>query len=211
MLANPHARELLSLMSLTPDGLSEDILLQMNLPFSAHVSHSKSTLLRCSLVYTAPDGRLRTLAPIRQHVAENFPPCADSFNALRAYCYDLASLFRVPTDLPNRELIQRLSLEFANIRAISTYALARSLHLADTVRCIIDLLHFSASAKSAPFDVPEGVKEAVKRLGDPMVKGEYLLAQARVIVGRPPCLPLTTEALQCFEEKDDAFGQGEIF
>jgi hypothetical protein len=197
-------------MSLTPDGLSEDTLLQMNLPFSAHVSRSKSTLLRCSLVYTAPDGRLRTLAPIRQHVAENLPPCADSFNALRAYFYDLASLFRVPTDLPNRELIQRLSLEFVNIRAISTYALARSLHLADTVRCIIDLLHFNASAKSAPFDVPEGVKEAVERLGDRMVKGEYLLAQARVIVSQPPCLPLTTEALQCFEEKDDAFGQGEI-
>ncbi|KAF7358334.1 NB-ARC domain-containing protein [Mycena venus] len=181
MLASPHARELLSLI--------------------------KSTLLRCSLIYPSADGRLRTLAPIRQYVAERFPPGAHSFNALRAYFYELASLFRVPTDLPNRELIQRLSVEFANVRAVTTHALARSLHLADTVRCAIDLMHFNASSKSAPYELPDAVHQAVEHMGDLLVKGDYLLAQARITVGRPPCLPLTTEALKCFEEKNDAFGQ----
>ncbi|KAF8198693.1 P-loop containing nucleoside triphosphate hydrolase protein, partial [Mycena galopus ATCC 62051] len=166
MLANPNARELLSLMSLTPDGISENTLAQMNLSFSVHVSRSKSTLLRCFLIYASADGRLRTLAPIRQCVSERFPPSSDSFDALRAYFYGLASLFRVPTDLPNRELILRLSAEFANVRAITTYALARSLHLADTLRCIVDLIHFNASARSAPFEIPEIVTQAVQRLGE---------------------------------------------
>ncbi|KAF7341706.1 AAA domain-containing protein [Mycena sanguinolenta] len=207
MLANPHARELLSLVSLTPDGISLAALAHMDLPFSGHISSSKSTLLRCSLIYTTADGRLRALAPIRQCVSEKFPPSADSFDALCRYFYDLASLFRVPTDLPNRELIQRLSVEFANVRAVTNYALARSLHLADTVRCTIDLMHFNASARSAAFELSQTVARAVQRLGDPLVKGEYLLAQARVVVGRPQAFQLTTEALQCFEEKDDAFGQ----
>ncbi|KAJ7608583.1 hypothetical protein DFH06DRAFT_1377032 [Mycena polygramma] len=207
MLANPLARECLSIMSLLPDGVSEDALAQMNLLFSTQLAPSKSTLLRCSLIYTTADGRLRTLAPIRQYVAEKLPPTSQSFDALCGYFYALASLFRIPTDLPNRDLIQRLSAEFANVRGITAYALSQSLHVADTVRCTIDLLHFNASAKSAPFDLSDAVEQAVQRLGDPILKGDYLLAKARILVGRPPCLAIVSEALRCFEEKDDAFGQ----
>ncbi|KAJ7150801.1 P-loop containing nucleoside triphosphate hydrolase protein [Mycena filopes] len=210
MRSNPHAQALLSLLSLLPDGTSEDALAQMNLPLNNQIAHSKSTLLRCSLIYVGPHGRLRTLAPIRQYVREKFPPDADSFDGLRSYLYALASLFRVPTDLPNRELIQRLSYEFANVRSVATYALGMDSKLADTVRCIIDLMHFNASARSASFELSDSVGEVVERIGDPVLKGDYLLAQARVIVGRPSCFPLLTDALRCFEEKDDVFGQGAI-
>ncbi|KAJ7728898.1 hypothetical protein B0H16DRAFT_1587907 [Mycena metata] len=207
MLSDRHAQKLLSLMSLLPDGMSEEALQQMNLPFSTYIAGSKSTLLRCSLIYVGPDGRLRTLAPIRQYVREKFPPDVDLFDGLLSYLYELASLFRVPMDLPNRELIQRLSYEFANVRAVAAYVLSRSLRLEDTVRCIIDLMHFNASAKSGPFELSQSVEEAVERVGDPVLKGDYLLAQARVSIGRPPCLPLVSDALRCFEEKDDVFGQ----
>ncbi|KAJ7740444.1 hypothetical protein DFH07DRAFT_926556 [Mycena maculata] len=207
MLSNPHARDLLSLMSLIPDGITEEALAQMNLPFFGHIARSKSTLLRCSLIYTTADGRLRTLAPIREYVRENFPPAADSFNGLRSYYYEIASLFRNPTDLPNRELIQRLSAEFTNVRAVTSYALSRALYLEDTVRCTIDLLHFNASAKTAAFEFSDAVDRAVESLGDLVLKGDYLLAQARVLVGRPRCLELSSNALCCFEEKNDLLGQ----
>ncbi|KAJ7465998.1 hypothetical protein FB451DRAFT_1486215 [Mycena latifolia] len=207
MLSNPQARELLSLMSLLPDGVSEEILAQMKLPFSAHIARSKTTLLRCSLIHSGADGRLRTLVPIREYMREKSPPSAESFDGLRTYFYELASLFRNPTDLPNRELTQRLSAEFNNVRAVTAYALSKSLHLKDTVQCTIDLLHFNTSAKTASFDFSDAVAQTVERLGDPVLKGEYLLAQARVQIGRPPCLELAAEALQCFEEKQDIFGQ----
>ncbi|KAJ7038809.1 P-loop containing nucleoside triphosphate hydrolase protein, partial [Mycena alexandri] len=124
MLSSPYAQKLLSLMSLLPDGVSEEALAQMNLPFFTHVARSKSTLLRCSLIYVGPDGRLRILAPIRQYVREKFPPDIRFFDCLLSYLYELTSLFRVPMDLPNRELIQRLSYEFANVRAVAAYALS---------------------------------------------------------------------------------------
>ncbi|KAJ7493135.1 hypothetical protein B0H11DRAFT_2007348 [Mycena galericulata] len=207
MLSNPQARDLLSLMSLLPDGIAEETLSQMKLPFSAHLARAKSTLLRCSLIYIAADGRLRTLAPIRQYVFEKFPPTADSFYRLRSYLYELASLFRNPTDLPNRELVQRLSSEFTNVRAVTAYALSRSIHLEDTVRCTIDLLHFNASAKTSAFEFSEAVDQTVERLGDLVLKGDYLMAQARVKVGRPPCLELSSEALRCYEERGHQLGQ----
>ncbi|KAJ7138245.1 hypothetical protein C8R44DRAFT_606985, partial [Mycena epipterygia] len=208
MLSNPQAQELLSLMALLPDGIAEETLTQMNLPFSGHIARSKSTLLRCSLIYIAGDGRLRTLVPIREYMREKLPPTAAAFDALRQYLYELASLFRNYTDLPNRELVQRLSADFANVRAVTAYALSRGTDLKATVRCMIDLLHFNASAKTAPFEFSDAVHQVIGRLGDPGLKGDYLLAQARVQVGRPPCLALSSDALRCFEEKADLFGQG---
>ncbi|KAJ7919632.1 hypothetical protein B0H13DRAFT_1988455 [Mycena leptocephala] len=181
MFANPHARELLSVI--------------------------KSTLLRCSLIYAAADGRLRMLVPIRQYVAEKSPPTAESFDGVCTYFYELARLFRVPMDMPNRELVQRLSAEFTNVRAVTAYALSRSLRLLDTVRCTIDLLHFNKTAKSAAFELSDAVHQAVEHLGDPVLKGDYLLAQARYLLGQPSCLPIASEGLHCFEEQDDAFGQ----
>ncbi|KAJ6475007.1 hypothetical protein DFH09DRAFT_1472168 [Mycena vulgaris] len=207
MLSNPQARGLLSLMSLLPDGLSEDALMQMKLPFSPHVARSKSTLLRCSLIYSAADGRLRTLAPIREYVRGKFPPSAESFDGLRAYFYDLTGLFRNFTDLPNRELIQRLSSEFTNIRAVTTYALAKSLHLEATVRCTIDLLHFNASAKTGSFDFSDAVDKAVESLGDLQLKGDYLLAQMRLQLGRSECRDIASAAVRCFEVTQDLSGQ----
>ncbi|KAJ7645852.1 hypothetical protein B0H17DRAFT_1215830 [Mycena rosella] len=207
MLSNPHAQELLSLLSLLPDGMSEDALMHMNLTFSAHVARSKSTLLRCSLIYAAADGRLRTLAPIREYMREKFPPMPDTFDGLRCYLYELASLFRNPTDLPNRELIQRFSSEFTNVRAITTYALSRSLHLEETVRCTIDLLHFNASTKTGSFAISDAVDLAVERLGDIQLQGDYLLAQVRLKVGHPSALVIASEAVWCFEQKQDLSGQ----
>ncbi|KAJ7079301.1 hypothetical protein B0H15DRAFT_914174 [Mycena belliarum] len=207
MLVNPQAGELLSLMSLLPDGVSEETLAQMNLPFAPHIARCKSTLLRCSLIYSGVDGRLRTLAPIREYMREKAPPDAQLFDGLSTYFYDLASLFRNPTDLPDRELIQRLSTEFSNIRAVAAYALAHSLHPEDTVRCTIDLLHFNTSAKTGLFDFSSAVEEAVERLADPILKGDYLLALARVEVGRSHGLELASAALQCFEESHNLFGQ----
>ncbi|KAJ7147805.1 hypothetical protein C8R43DRAFT_1195033 [Mycena crocata] len=207
LLSEPHALELLSLMSLLPDGTMEPTLWQMNLAFSAHIARSKTTLLRCSLIYVAADGRLRTLAPIREYVRERHPPNSDSFDGLRSYFYDLASLFPNPTELPNRELVHRLSSEFSNARAVTAYALSKSLSLTDTVRCTIDLVHFNTATKTASFDLSEGMDRAVEDLGNISLKGEYLLAKGRVQVGRSNCVELVSAALRCFEETEDLFGQ----
>ncbi|KAJ6579379.1 hypothetical protein B0H10DRAFT_911306 [Mycena sp. CBHHK59/15] len=211
MLSNPNARTLLSLLSLLPEGISDTTLRQMHLPFAEDVPRSRSTLLRCSLIYAVGDGRLRVLVPIREYVRGAYPPPADAFRALCTYFYDLASLFRNPNDLPGRELIARLAGEFANVRAVTAYALAQGIDLEDTVRCTIDLLHFNASAQTTSFDFTKSVEETVEALGDPVLKGDYLLARARVTVGNMPCEELASEALRCFEEKDNLFGRASHF
>ncbi|KAJ7149584.1 P-loop containing nucleoside triphosphate hydrolase protein, partial [Mycena filopes] len=68
-----QSRELLSLLSILPDGLSDVELVQSNLPIEDILSY-KSVLIATSLAYQDTKGRLRSLVPIREHVRQLSPP-----------------------------------------------------------------------------------------------------------------------------------------
>ncbi|KAJ7288724.1 P-loop containing nucleoside triphosphate hydrolase protein, partial [Mycena rebaudengoi] len=67
------AQDLLSVLSMLPDGLSENNLIQMRLPIP-HILACKSTLIRTSLAFIDKDHRLKVLVPIREHVLSVHPP-----------------------------------------------------------------------------------------------------------------------------------------
>ncbi|KAF8147630.1 hypothetical protein K438DRAFT_1467146, partial [Mycena galopus ATCC 62051] len=67
MLSSPYAVELLSLMSLLPDGISHLDLGQSNPPIP-DIMNCKTTLLRTSLAYVDLAGRFKVLAPIREYI-----------------------------------------------------------------------------------------------------------------------------------------------
>ncbi|KAJ7493532.1 P-loop containing nucleoside triphosphate hydrolase protein [Mycena latifolia] len=69
----PGAKELLGLLSILPDGLSDVELLQSKLPIQ-NVRRCKATLLGTSLAYIDNNKRLRSLVPIREHVLQFHPP-----------------------------------------------------------------------------------------------------------------------------------------
>ncbi|KAJ7852000.1 P-loop containing nucleoside triphosphate hydrolase protein, partial [Mycena leptocephala] len=69
----PDSRNLLSLLSMLPDGLSDAELLQSNLPIG-DILGCKAALIRTSLAYTDEQKRLKALAPIREYVQKIQPP-----------------------------------------------------------------------------------------------------------------------------------------
>ncbi|KAJ7174630.1 P-loop containing nucleoside triphosphate hydrolase protein, partial [Mycena filopes] len=69
----PHSQELLSLLSILPDGLSDTELAQSALPIK-DILACKSVLIATSLAYKDNKGRLRSLVPIREHVRHFSPP-----------------------------------------------------------------------------------------------------------------------------------------
>ncbi|KAJ7662517.1 P-loop containing nucleoside triphosphate hydrolase protein [Mycena olivaceomarginata] len=73
MLSSPHAVELLSLMSLLSDGISDLDLVQSNIPIPS-IHDCKTTLVRTSLAYIDHVGRFKVLAPIRQYIHMTRPP-----------------------------------------------------------------------------------------------------------------------------------------
>ncbi|KAJ7482600.1 P-loop containing nucleoside triphosphate hydrolase protein, partial [Mycena latifolia] len=77
----PHARDLLSLISMLPDGLADTDLLQSNLPIE-NVLACKAALLGTSLAYTDDQKRLKALVPIREYMQKMHPPMASIVQSL---------------------------------------------------------------------------------------------------------------------------------
>ncbi|KAJ6459066.1 P-loop containing nucleoside triphosphate hydrolase protein, partial [Mycena sanguinolenta] len=69
----PGAMDLLSLLSLLPDGLSDRELIQSQLPIK-RILACKTVLLGTSLAYSDDRRRLKSLVPIREHMQKFHPP-----------------------------------------------------------------------------------------------------------------------------------------
>jgi hypothetical protein len=92
MLSSPHAMELLSVMSLLSDGISDLDLSHSRLPIP-HLSACKATLVRTSLAYVDHVGRFKVLAPIRDYIHAAHPPSPPLVRPLRKHLGDLLILW----------------------------------------------------------------------------------------------------------------------
>ncbi|KAJ7800138.1 P-loop containing nucleoside triphosphate hydrolase protein, partial [Mycena olivaceomarginata] len=88
MQASPHATELLSLMSLLSDGISDIDLVQSKSPIP-DILKSKTALIRTSLAYVDRTGRLKVLAPIREYIQIARPPSSDLVRPLQKHLTNL--------------------------------------------------------------------------------------------------------------------------
>ncbi|TFK37776.1 P-loop containing nucleoside triphosphate hydrolase protein [Crucibulum laeve] len=92
MTATPHALELLSLLSLLPDGISEATLFQMNLPFD-NVVKCRFILVSTSLAYVDNRGRVKALTPIREYIRIHHPPQHELLQSLNAHVHQILDVW----------------------------------------------------------------------------------------------------------------------
>ncbi|KAJ7159773.1 hypothetical protein C8R46DRAFT_1287442, partial [Mycena filopes] len=142
----PHAVELLSLLSLLPDGLSDVELLQAKLPIQ-DILRCKTALLRTSLAYHA-QGRLKSLVPIREYFQKFHPPSMQLVRPLRLYFHELLDLYYQHFGtLTNRGVPHRIGLNFANMQTVLLNGLSpENPDLVETIYSVAHLDLFGASA-----------------------------------------------------------------
>ncbi|KAJ7896137.1 hypothetical protein B0H13DRAFT_2523447 [Mycena leptocephala] len=70
---NPHSKDLLSLLSMLPDGLSDIELVQSKLPID-NILSCKVALVGTTLAYSDEHKRLKALVPIREYMQKIQPP-----------------------------------------------------------------------------------------------------------------------------------------
>ncbi|KAJ7110639.1 P-loop containing nucleoside triphosphate hydrolase protein, partial [Mycena epipterygia] len=70
MTSKPEAVQLLGLLSVLPDGASDELLTYGSADFLRH----KTTLLRTSLAYIGADGRMKSLPPVREFIKKAYGP-----------------------------------------------------------------------------------------------------------------------------------------
>ncbi|KAJ7320788.1 P-loop containing nucleoside triphosphate hydrolase protein, partial [Mycena albidolilacea] len=115
MLSSPHAAELLSLMSLLSDGISDLDLVQSNIPIQ-DIAECKTTLIRTSLAYVDRSGRFKVLAPIREYIHLVRPPYLGLVRPLRKYLLDLLELHTAQSF--GVDLVPRLVSNLGNLHNI---------------------------------------------------------------------------------------------
>ncbi|KAJ6563061.1 P-loop containing nucleoside triphosphate hydrolase protein [Mycena vulgaris] len=140
------ARNLLSLLSILPDGLSDTDLLQSNLPIN-NVLACKVALLGTSLAFTDDNKRLKSLVPIREHMQHYHPASQALIGHLRKVFHSLLALYQKYHGVERKGWIEQITLHLGNLHQV----LLRGLHennpnLADTIHCVISLNSFSRIA-----------------------------------------------------------------
>lgn len=131
------AKDLLSLLSILPDGLADVELLQSNLPIQNPLA-CKATLLRTSLAYTDDRKRLKSLVPIREHMNQFWPPTQALIQPLRKLFYSLLQLYAEYKGVSLGILAKPISSNIGNLRHLLSEGLSSdNQNLNDTLRCII--------------------------------------------------------------------------
>ncbi|KAJ7832712.1 hypothetical protein B0H13DRAFT_2429561 [Mycena leptocephala] len=115
---NPHSKDLLSLLSMLPDGLSDVELMQSKLPID-NILGCKAALIRTSLAYSDEHKRLKALIPIREHMQKIQPPGDYLIRPLLKHFQELLEfLMEYQGNQLSSSTVARVSLNYSNIQNI---------------------------------------------------------------------------------------------
>ncbi|KAJ7146595.1 hypothetical protein C8R44DRAFT_845687 [Mycena epipterygia] len=141
------AKDLLSLLSILPDGLSDAELLQSKLSIP-NILECRSMLLGTSLAYEDDRKRLKSLVPIREHVQQFHPAPPSLIHQLQSHFHLLLDMY--DNDGGSQQVVGQLNqiaLNLGNLHQILLCGLSQdNPTLADTINCTIILNHFSRRA-----------------------------------------------------------------
>ncbi|KAJ7133825.1 P-loop containing nucleoside triphosphate hydrolase protein [Mycena filopes] len=136
--SSPGARDLLALLSLLPDGLSDAQLVQSKLPIQG-VLGCKAALLGTSLAYQDGNKRIKSLVPIREHMQQFCPPSLDLVSPLLQHYHSHLALFQEYYGTQHMgSIINQATLNRGNLHQL----LQRALHpqnpsREDAIRCTL--------------------------------------------------------------------------
>ncbi|KAJ7466355.1 hypothetical protein FB451DRAFT_1485158 [Mycena latifolia] len=119
LTASSGAKELLSLLSILPDGLSDSDLHQSNLP-AKDILACKAVLLRTALAYIdTTKNRLKVLVPIREYMQHHYPASPSFVKCLSMRFYDLLNFWgKYKNQQSGASLYKQLVPNLANIQNV---------------------------------------------------------------------------------------------
>jgi hypothetical protein len=139
----PHAKDLLSLLSILPDGLSDVELVQSKLPID-NILGCKTALIRTTLAYSNEHKQLKVLVPIREYMQKIQPPGQHLVQPLLKHFHDLLEFYVEyhGTQSSSSSVVQ-VSSNYSNIENILRHGL-RNGHpdLVNSIYCTCYLNQF---------------------------------------------------------------------
>jgi hypothetical protein len=206
MISSPQALELLSLLSMLPDGLSDIELLQSQFPLE-NILACKSILLRTALAYTDSQKRLKVLVPVREYVQKNHPATVNLLHPLFKHYHELLELHRrYYGTLSHAGVVARVASNFSNIRNVLLQCLSSdSPHVADIVRSTCELSRYSRLTGRGQLPLLDRIPEFLPKPTDHKLEAYFIIEQLNGWRWHSisHANQLVEQALELFEHFDD--------
>ncbi|KAF8179544.1 hypothetical protein K438DRAFT_1251332 [Mycena galopus ATCC 62051] len=194
------AKNLLSLLSLLPDGITDEDLVASKVSIP-HVAHWRSLLVQTSLAYVDGTGRLKALSPIREYIRRSHPPSSSLYQPLGAYFQGLLDVWNSHQLLSSGDLVPRLASYIGNINELMLQSLLHAPKppteqesLSDNItigHSIMKLNDFSRIMLKGNTPLMRILPDLIESTGDSRLRWAYVRQYLR---GRfPPVVDATAE------------------
>ncbi|KAJ7869258.1 hypothetical protein B0H13DRAFT_2557866 [Mycena leptocephala] len=115
---NPHSKNLLSLLSMLPDGLSDVELVQSKFPVD-NILGCRAALIGTTLAYSDEHKRLKALVPIREYMQKIQPPGNHLIQPLFNHFLELLKVYmEYHGTQSNSSTVARVSSNYSNIQNV---------------------------------------------------------------------------------------------
>ncbi|KAJ7624484.1 hypothetical protein FB45DRAFT_836537 [Roridomyces roridus] len=172
----PGAKDLLSLLSILPDGLSDIELAQSQLPIQ-DVLACKAVLVRTSLAYQDNKHRLKCLVPIREYMQFYHPVASSLSTPLGMYFYRLLKVYTKYRGFNHAATsIDQITTNLGNLHPVLVRGLEpQNPHLADTIQSTIALNHFLRYTGRGISTLLDQATAALRKVELPMIEVELTI------------------------------------
>ncbi|KAJ7688079.1 hypothetical protein B0H16DRAFT_1030448 [Mycena metata] len=197
-----HSQDLLALLSMLPDGLSDVELKQTKFPIT-DILGCKAALLRTALAYTDDHKRLKVLVPIRAYMGKLFPPTDQMIQPMFKHFREVLESYSatVGTGLGTGP-IDRITSNYTNIQNILQNGLRGEYpYTVDVAYCACDFNDFSRHIVWGATFLLEDFSNALSSSGDHRLKAYIITELIRSSHHHPISHPeiLIAEALNHFK------------
>ncbi|KAJ7876213.1 hypothetical protein B0H13DRAFT_1893796 [Mycena leptocephala] len=202
----PHSKDLLSLLSMLPDGLSDVELVQSKLPLD-DVLGCKAALIRTSLAYSDEHKRLKALVPIREYMQKVQPPGDHLIRPLLKYFQELLEFYmEYQGNQSSSSTVVRISSNYSNIQNVLQNGLKQG-HpdLVNSIYCTCYLNNFSQRIGQGATPLIQHIHNVLPYPRDHRLEAhfimEWLNSSTLHSISNPD--PLVSETLEHIKEFDD--------
>jgi hypothetical protein len=161
-----NSKELLSLLSILPDGLSDIELIQSNLQIP-NILTCKATLLATSLAYQDEKKRLRSLIPVREHIQQFLPPSRSLVQSLSKHFYSLLELYQKYNAEQLQPVLNQISMNLGNLQEVLGRGLcAGDQNVVNTIYCTLSLSSFYRVTRDSHTTLMDCIFPIISESGD---------------------------------------------
>lgn len=170
----PGSKELLSLLSILPDGISDLELVQINPPIRSILT-CKAVLLATALAYQDDRRRLRSLMPVREHVQHFFPPSQILTQSVCGHFNSLLKLYRKYRGEQLQPIVNQINQNLGNLQEVLKRGLQTdNPNLVDTSYCTLFLNSFLRVTGHGGTTLMDYIPRIFPNLDDPELEASFV-------------------------------------